>query len=66
MVKADRYESVLLNKAMDDIGNHYGFVTIPYQPVDLPTKRKSRIRCRYYIIRYMLDSATVSSSHWKN
>ena len=39
VIKSDRYEPVL-NKAMEDMGNHYGFVTIPCQPVRPTHKAK--------------------------
>ena len=39
VIRADRYEPVL-NRAMEDMGNHYGFVTIPCQPVRPTQKAK--------------------------
>ena len=37
VIKADKYEPTL-NKALEDMGNHYGFVVIPCQPAS-PTQK---------------------------
>ncbi len=49
VIKADKYEPVL-NKAMEDMGNHYGFVTIPCQPVRPTQKAKveNQVRLIYH------------------
>ena len=51
VIKADKYEPVL-NKAMDDMGNHYGFVTIPCQPVK-PTQ-KAKVENQVQIIYHRI------------
>lgn len=51
VIKADKYEPVL-NKAMDDMGNHYDFVTIPCQPVK-PTQ-KAKVENQVQIIYHRI------------
>ena len=51
VIRADKYEPVL-NKAMDDMGNHYGFVTIPCQPVR-PTQ-KAKVENQVQIIYHRI------------
>lgn len=51
VIRADRYEPVL-SKAMEDMGNHYGFVTIPCQPVK-PTQ-KAKVENQVQIIYHRI------------
>lgn len=51
VIKADKYEPIL-NKAMDDMGNHYGFVTIPCQPVK--PKQKAKVENQVRIIYHRI------------
>lgn len=51
VIKADKYEPVL-NKALDDMGNHYGFVTIPCQPVR--PKQKAKVENQVQIIYHRI------------
>lgn len=51
VIKADKYEPAL-NKAMEDMGNHYGFVTIPCQPVK-PTQ-KAKVENQVQIIYHRI------------
>lgn len=51
VIKADKYEPIL-NKAMDDMGNHYGFVTIPCQPVR--PKQKAKVENQVQIIYHRI------------
>ena len=51
VIKADKYEPTL-NKAMEDMGNHYGFVTLPCQPVK-PTQ-KAKVENQVQIIYHRI------------
>lgn len=51
VIKADKYEPTL-NKAIEDMGNHYGFVTIPCQPAR-PTQ-KAKVENQVQIIYHRI------------
>jgi transposase len=67
VVKADKYEPTL-NKAMEDIGNHYGFVVIPCQPHS-PTQKgmvENQVKIIYHRIYAKLRGQTFFSAEELN
>ena len=57
VIRADKYEPVL-NKAMDDMGNHYGFVTIPCQPSS-PTQ-KAKVENQVQVIYHRIYARLIN------
>lgn len=67
VVKADRYEPEI-NRALEDMGNHYHFVTIPCQP-RRPTQKalvENQVRLVYRRIYAKLRGRTFFSLHGLN
>lgn len=51
VIKADKYEPAI-NKALEDMGNHYGFVVVPCQPAK--PKQKSKVENQVQIIYHRI------------
>jgi transposase len=51
VIRADKYEPTV-NKALEDMGNHYGFVVVPCQPAK--PKQKSKVENQVQIIYHRI------------